>query len=38
NQDKSYRHGEAQNVMLGVFELLGESDSLTQAYRQSLAL
>ncbi len=37
NQDQSYRNGEAKIVMLALFELLGESDSLTQAYRQSLA-
>jgi putative thioredoxin len=37
NQDKTYRSGEPKNVMLSLFELLGETDPLTQAYRQSLA-
>ena len=37
NQDKGYRGGEPKNVMMGLFELLGDADPLTQAYRQSLA-
>jgi putative thioredoxin len=37
NQDKSYRGGEPKNVMLGLFELMGDADPLTQAYRQQLA-
>ena len=37
NQDKAYHGGEPKNVMLGLFELLGDADPLTQAYRQSLA-
>ena len=37
NQDKTYHSGEPKNVMLSLFELLGETDPLTQAYRQSLA-
>jgi putative thioredoxin len=36
-QDKKYRQGEARGVMLGVFELLGEDDPLTRAYRSELA-
>ncbi len=36
-QDKTYRSGEAKNVMLGLFELIGEEDSLARAYRQQLA-
>ncbi|MEJ2746641.1 MAG: thioredoxin [Anaerolineae bacterium] len=34
NQDKQYRSGQAYKVMLGLFELLGEQDPLTQTYRQ----
>ena len=36
NQDKTYRNGEPKNVMLSLFELLGDADPLTQSYRQSL--
>lgn len=36
NQDKQSRGGEAKKVMLALFELLGETDPLTKAYRQSL--
>jgi putative thioredoxin len=36
-QDKTYRGGEARNVMLGLFELIGEEESLVRAYRQQLA-
>jgi thioredoxin-like negative regulator of GroEL len=35
-QDKSYRNGQAEKVMNGLIELLGESDPLTQAYRQQM--
>lgn len=37
-QDKRYRKGEAKDVMLGLFELLGEDNTLTQQYRNELAL
>lgn len=36
-QDKRYRKGEPRDVMLGVFELLGSDNTLTQQYRQELA-
>ncbi|HEX6385169.1 MAG TPA: tetratricopeptide repeat protein [Anaerolineae bacterium] len=36
-QDKRYRDGEPKNVLLAIFELLGESDSLTRTYRNELA-
>lgn len=36
-QDKNYRKGEPKNVMLALFELLGEGDPLTQNYRSELA-
>jgi len=36
-QDKSFRNGEAKNVMLGLFELLGDNNELTRAYRSQLA-
>ncbi|NJN55309.1 MAG: tetratricopeptide repeat protein [Anaerolineae bacterium] len=36
-QDKRYRKGEAKEVMLGLFELLGENNTLTQQYRSELA-
>lgn len=36
-QDKSFRNGEAKQVMLGLFELLGEDHELTGAYRTQLA-
>lgn len=36
-QDKTYREGEAKKVMLGLFELIGEDDDLSRAYRQQLA-
>jgi len=36
-QDKRYRRGEPRLVMLGIFELLGEDDPLTRAYRSELA-
>ncbi len=37
-QDKRYRKGEPKDVILSVFELLGEGDPLTQAYRSELAM
>jgi putative thioredoxin len=36
-QDKRYRGGEPKEVMLGVFELLGDEDPLTESYRRELA-
>jgi putative thioredoxin len=36
-QDKRYRQGEPRQVMLALFELLGESDPLTREYRNKLA-
>lgn len=36
-QDKRYHDGEAKAVMLAIFELLGDSDDLTQSYRRELA-
>ncbi len=36
-QDKKYDDGQAKAVMLGMFELLGDVDPLTQTYRQELA-
>lgn len=36
-QDKRYRRGEVKDVMLGIFELLGEEDPLTHAYRREMA-
>lgn len=36
-QDKRYRKGEARAVLLGIFELLGDSNTLTQQYRAELA-
>jgi putative thioredoxin len=35
--NKQYRDGQAKAVVLGVFELLGDDDPLTQAYRRELA-
>jgi putative thioredoxin len=35
--DRRYRAGEAQKIMLAYFELLGDSDPLTRAYRSRLA-
>ncbi len=37
NHDQQYRNGQIPKVMLGLFELLGEDDPLTQAYRQPYA-
>ncbi len=36
-QDKRYRKGQPRLVMLGLFELLGEDDATTRAYRGELA-
>lgn len=35
--NKNYRSGQAKVVMLGIFELLGEEDPLTNAYRREMA-
>jgi putative thioredoxin len=35
--NKNYRDGQARAVMLGVFELLGDEDPLTGAYRREMA-
>ncbi|MCP4362300.1 MAG: tetratricopeptide repeat protein [Chloroflexi bacterium] len=37
-QDKRYRKGEPQKVLLGLFELLGDNNTLTQQYRNEMAL
>jgi putative thioredoxin len=37
-QDKKYRNGEARNIILAIFELLGDGDDLTQIYRRELAM
>jgi putative thioredoxin len=36
-EDKQYRNGQTKKLMLGLFELLGDSDPLTQEYRRELA-
>ncbi len=36
-QDKRYRKGEAKDVLLALFELLGDEDPLTRTYRSELA-
>jgi putative thioredoxin len=36
-QDKNYRGGEPKQILLAIFQLLGESDSLTGEYRKELA-
>jgi putative thioredoxin len=36
-KDKTYRGGEPRRIMLGVFELLGNDNELTQEYRNLLA-
>lgn len=36
-QDKDYREGVARNILLGIFELLGNSNQLTKQYRDELA-
>lgn len=35
--NKRYRNGQPRQVMIGVFELLGEADPITQTYRAELA-
>lgn len=35
--NKNYRNGQAKAVMLGIFEILGDEDPLTSAYRRELA-
>jgi putative thioredoxin len=37
-QDKRYRDGEPKDIMLGIFELLGDDDPLTHSYRRELAM
>lgn len=36
-QDKRYRQGEPKDVMLAIFEILGDDDPLTQTYRREMA-
>jgi len=36
--DKRYRDGEPKNVMLAIFEILGDGDPLTQDYRNEMAM
>jgi putative thioredoxin len=36
-QNKRYRGGLAQKIILGIFELLGEDEELTRSYRAELA-
>lgn len=36
-QNKNYRNGEVRKLMLGMFEMLGEENSLTRQYRGELA-
>jgi putative thioredoxin len=35
--NKDYRNGQARAIMLGIFELLGNDDPLTNAYRREMA-
>ena len=37
-QDKHYRNDEVRKVLLGLFEVIGNNHTLTQQYRQELAL
>jgi putative thioredoxin len=37
-QDKQYRSGEPKEILLGLFELLGDDDPLTGNYRRELAM
>ncbi len=37
-EDKQYRDGQPKRLLLGLFELLGDNDPLTQAYRRELAM
>lgn len=36
-QDKKYRNGEPKDVLLAIFELLGQDDPMTREYREELA-
>jgi putative thioredoxin len=36
--NKNHRNGEARQVVVGLFELLGDEDPLTSAYRRELAM
>ena len=36
-QDKKYRNGEPKDVLLAIFELLGQDDPVTREYRNELA-
>jgi putative thioredoxin len=36
-QDKNYRKGEPKAILLAIFQLLGENDSITRQYRNELA-
>ena len=36
-QDKNYRNGQAKQVLLALFSLLGDQDSVTRKYREELA-
>ncbi len=36
-QNKRYRKGEPKNILLGIFALLGDDNTLTQQYRNELA-
>jgi len=36
-EDKRYQDGEVRQVILGIFELMGDSNPLTRQYRQELA-
>jgi putative thioredoxin len=37
-QDKHYHEDEARNILLGIFEVLGNNHALTQQYRKELAM
>lgn len=37
-QDKNYQGGEPKDLMLAMFELLGDDDPLTESYRRELAM
>ena len=37
-EDKGYRDGQAKEVVLGIFALLGDEDPLTQQYRPQVAM
>jgi putative thioredoxin len=36
-KDKGYRDGEVQQIVLGIFEILGEDNPVTRQYRNELA-